>query len=56
MSKYEVFSDQYFTVFGLNTGKYGPEKTLYLDTSRIAMNTKTNKSFEVHNVNFKDKN
>ena len=22
-----------FPVFGLNTGKYGPEKTLYLDTS-----------------------
>ena len=22
----------YFSVFGLNTGKYGPEQTLYLDT------------------------
>ena len=32
-SKYGVFSGPYFPVFGLNTGKYGPEKTPYLDTS-----------------------
>ena len=32
MSKYEVFSGPYFPVFGLNTEKYGPEKTPYLDT------------------------
>ena len=32
MSKYGVFSDRYFPVFGLNTEKYGPEKTLHLDT------------------------
>ena len=25
------FSGPYFPVFGLNTGKYGPEKTPYLD-------------------------
>ena len=25
--KYGVFSGPYFLVFGLNTGKYGPEKT-----------------------------
>ena len=44
MSKYGVLSGPYFPVFGLNTeiffvnlciqseyGKYGPEKTLYLD-------------------------
>ena len=31
-SKYGVFSGPYFPVFGLNTGKYGPEKTPYLDT------------------------
>ena len=30
--KYGVFSGPYFPVFGLNTGKYGPEKTPYLDT------------------------
>ena len=27
-----VFSGSYFPVFGLNTGKYGPEKTPYLGT------------------------
>ena len=32
MSKYGVFSGPYFTMFGLNAGKYGPEKTPYLDT------------------------
>ena len=46
MSKYGVISGLYFPVFGLNTdihgvnppspstGKYGPEITPYLDTSR----------------------
>ena len=32
VSKYGVISCPYFTVFGLNTGKYGPEITPYLDT------------------------
>ena len=32
MSKYGVISGPYFPVFGLNTGRYGPEITLYLDT------------------------
>ena len=39
MSRYGVFSGPYFPVFGLNmeiyevnTGKYGPGKTPYLDT------------------------
>ena len=32
MSKYRVFSGPYFPVFGLNTGKYVPEKISYLDT------------------------
>ena len=32
MSKYGVISGPYFPVFGLNTGKYGPEITPYLDT------------------------
>ena len=32
MPKYGVFSGPYFPVFGLNAGKYGPEKTPYLDT------------------------
>ena len=30
--QYGVFSGLYFPVFGLNTVKYGPEKTPYLDT------------------------
>ena len=28
----KFFSALYFLIFGLNTGKYGPEKTPYLDT------------------------
>ena len=32
MSKYGVLSGPYFSVFGANTEKYGPEKTPYLDT------------------------
>ena len=32
MSKYGVISGPYFPVFRLNTGKYGPEITPYLDT------------------------
>ena len=31
LSKYGVFSGLYFPVFSPDTGKYGPEKTLYLD-------------------------
>ena len=32
MSKYGVFSGPHFPAFGLNTGKYGLEKTPYLKT------------------------
>ena len=32
MSKYGGISGPYFPVFGLSTGKYGPEITPYLDT------------------------
>ena len=32
VSKYGIFSGPCFAVFGLDTGKYGPEKTTYLDT------------------------
>ena len=32
MSKYGVISGPYFPVLGLNTGKYGPGITPYLDT------------------------
>ena len=31
VSKYGVISGPYFPVLGLNTGKYGPEITPYLD-------------------------
>ena len=31
LSKYGVFSGPHFPVLGLNTGKYGPEKTPYLE-------------------------
>ena len=34
VSSYGVFFDSYFPVFGLNTGKYGPEKIPYLDIFR----------------------
>ena len=32
MSKCGVFTGPYFPEFGLNTGKYGPEKSSYLDS------------------------
>ena len=32
VSKYGVVSGPYFPVFGLDTGKYGPEITPYFDT------------------------
>ena len=35
----EFFSGSYFPVFGLNTGKYGPEKTSYLDTFQAVLHT-----------------
>ena len=38
MSKYGVFSGPYFPVLGLNTGKYGPEKSPYLDTFHAVSN------------------
>ena len=34
-----VYSGQYIPVFGLNTGKYGPEITPYLDTFHAVQNT-----------------
>ena len=38
MSKYGVFSGPYYSVFGLNTGKYGPEKAPYLNTFHAVKN------------------
>ena len=39
MSKRRVFSGPYFLVFGLNTRKYGPQKTPYLDTFLTVLKT-----------------
>ena len=39
VSKYGVISGPCFPVFGLNTGKYGPEKTQYLDTFHAVLET-----------------
>ena len=38
VSKHRISSGPYIPVLGLNTGKYGPEKTPYLDTFH-AVNT-----------------
>ena len=37
VSKYGVIFGPYFAVFGLNTGKYGPEINPYLDTFHNVM-------------------
>ena len=37
MSKYGVFSSPFFPVFGLNTGKYRPEKTPHLCTFYVVV-------------------
>ena len=38
MFKYGVISDPHFPVFGLNTGKYGPEITLHSDILPVCCN------------------
>ena len=38
VSKYGVFSGPYFPVFSPNAGKYGPEKSPYLDTFHAVEN------------------
>ena len=40
--EYGVFSCPYFPVFGLNTRKYGPEETPYLDTFHAVKKTDDN--------------
>ena len=40
MSKYGFIFGRYFSVFGLNTGKYGPEISPHLDTFHAVMCTK----------------
>ena len=48
VSKYGVISGLYFLVFGLNTEKYGPEITPYLD----AFHAVSNKSFYSRNIHW----
>ena len=38
VSKHGVCSGPYFLVFGMNTGKYGPEKMPYLDSFHVVSN------------------
>ena len=42
LSKYDVVSVYYFPVFGLNTGKYRPEITPYLNTFHTVSKTEGN--------------
>ena len=51
MFQYGVISGPYFSVFGLNTGKYGPEITPYLDTFHAVLDLQC----EVARVSWKDK-
>ena len=37
VTKYEVISGPYFSVFSLNIGKYGPEITPYLDIFHVVL-------------------
>ena len=49
VSKYGVISGPHFPIFGLNTGKYGPEITTYLDIFHaVSVNVKfENKVFHL---------
>ena len=47
LTKHGVLSGPYFSVFGLNTEKYGPENTSYLDFFRAV-------PFEIHLPSNKD--
>ena len=41
VSKYGVFSGPHFSVFSPNAGKFGPEKTPYLDTFHVVYDLST---------------
>ena len=47
VSNYGVFSGPYFPVFSPNAGKYGPEKTPYLDTFHVVF-------YQLQNLWFSD--
>ena len=51
MSKHVFISGAYFPVFGLNTGKYGPEITTYLDTFHaVTMSKHENEQLSNSNI------
>ena len=51
-SKYGVISGPHFPIFGLNTGKYGPEITPYLDTFHAVIVIKIFFIFDIDNMFF----
>ena len=51
VSKYGVFYGPFFPVFGLNAGKYGPEKTPYLYTFHAVNHTKNVVTYHVLSYN-----
>ena len=53
--KYGVFSGPYFPVFELNTGKYGPEKTQYLDTFHTVRSIQDTEHIDVSRGNITKK-
>ena len=50
VSKYGLISGPYFPVFGLNSGKYGPEETPYLGTFYAVYNTYSKHMKEIFEV------
>ena len=55
VSKYGVFTRQCFSIFVLNIGKYGREKTPYLDTFHAVVdNSNTNLFFSEHDKAYID--
>ena len=54
MSKYGVFSGPYFHVFGVNAGKYGPEKNSVFGHLSRSENVRSSENFWFFNFeNFK---
>ena len=46
MSKYGIISCSYFPVFGVNSGKHGPEITPYFDIFHYATRNRSNGTTE----------
>ena len=55
MSRYAVNSGPYFPVLELNTGKYGPEITPYLDIFHAVLRTKKIFLIEIKRLSFAEK-